>query len=83
MHSSSWVRLKNYELYSSSLIISLYADENAIEKQNEQFISQLSVVVSDICCKKDTSAVNTLKLNNLTLQKATVYMLHNNIGSII
>jgi hypothetical protein len=40
-------------------------------------------IVNDICCKKDTSVVNTLKLNNWSLLKATNYMLYNNSGSEI
>jgi len=41
---------------------------------------QISGIVNDICCNKDTIVVNTLKLNNWALLKATVNMLYNNSG---
>jgi len=35
-----------------------------MHKKKLHFISQTSGVVNDMCCKKDTSVVNTLQLNN-------------------
>jgi hypothetical protein len=82
MYTTGCAHLTNYELYSSSLFISLHEDKNVQEK-NLHFISQISGVVNDMCHKKYTSLVNTLKLNNLSLLKATIYMLYNNSGSEI
>jgi len=53
------------------------------KKKNLHFISQISGFVNDIYRKKYTSLVNTLKLNNWSLLKATIYMLYNNSGSEI
>jgi hypothetical protein len=57
--------------------MSLYADKDALEEKMYILNSQISGVVNDICCKKNTSVVNTFKLN-LGLLKATIYMLYNN-----
>jgi len=54
-----------------------------MHKEKLHFISQTSGVVNDMCCKKDTSVVNTLQLNNWSLLKATNYTLYNNSGSEI
>ena len=60
--------------------MSLHEDKNAQEKKNVHLISLICGIVNDICCKKDTSVVNTLKLNNWALPKATIYMLYNDSG---
>ena len=82
MHTTGCAHLTNYELYSSSLFISLYEDKNVQEKKFTFYFTDLWVCQWYLSQEVHEFS-KYIKLNNWFLLNATIYMLYNNSGSEI